>query len=109
MSDVEIFWRIDNLEWDIVSGGIVTANWSVVAKEGDFEGSTSSRTQFSPDPNDPSFISINDVTEAQVLSWVTKDFADVQIEYYEKQAMHALTRAKLPPLVSGLPWKQPLL
>lgn len=107
MSDVEIFWRVDNLEWDIVSGGIVTAHWSVVAKEGNFEGSTSSRTLFSPDPNDPSFVPIKDITEAQVLAWVTKEFVDIQIEYYEKQAKSALVRAKLPPLVTGLPWKQP--
>lgn len=107
MSDVEIFWRVDKLEWDVVNGGIVTAYWSVVAKEGDVEGSTSSRTHFSPDPQDPTFISIRDITEAQVLSWVTKEFADNQIEFYEKQARNALTRAKLPPLVTGLPWEQP--
>lgn len=107
MNDLEFFWRVDSLEWDVVHGGIVTAHWSVVATDGETEGTASSRTLFSPDPEDPSFISIKDITEAQVLSWITKNFADVQIEHYEKQAKNAYVRAKLPPLVTGLPWKQP--
>lgn len=108
MSSIEVFWRIDRLEWDVVQGGIVTAHWSVVAKEGNIEGSTSGRTDFSPDPNDSSFISIKDITEEQVLSWVKKDFVDKQLDFYEGRARTALVKAKMPPLVSGLPWKQPL-
>lgn len=105
MDDIEIFWRVDNLEWDIVQGGIVSAHWSVVARENGIEGSSSKKTTFSPDPSSSSFISINNVTEAQVLEWIRKDLAENQIEIYENQAKNALLREKLPPLVSGLPWK----
>ena len=105
MDDVEIYWRVDNLEWDIAQGGIISAQWSVVARQDGVEGSTPKRSSFSPDPSSESFISINDVTEEQVLEWIRKSLAQNQIEIYESQAKDALLRAKLPPLVSGLPWK----
>ena len=107
MSDVEIFWRVDRMEWDVVQGGVVSVYWSVVARKDGVEGTSTSRTHFSPDPDDPSFVPVADITEDMALDWVKKGLVQVQIDNYERQAKNALTRNLLPPLVTGLPWKMP--
>lgn len=104
MSDAEIIWRIENLQWDIVRGGVVTAMWSVIAREGSVEGKITLQSNFSPDPEGPGFIPIHDLTESQVIDWVKNGMPHSQVHIYEAAAMESLARAKMPPLASGIPW-----
>lgn len=108
MSDVEVSWRVDRLDWDIVQGGVLTAYWSVIAQQDGVEGVASHQTSFSPNPDDPNFIPIESLTEAQTLSWIFSALVTAEVEYYENKARQALIREQMPPLVSGLPWKMSL-
>lgn len=105
MSDSSVFFKVDKVEWEITTGAIRRAYWSIVAYDGVDTGVYSSKTDFEPNPESPEFLNIDSVTEESVISWVRSSIIDAQYEIYKARAIENLANKKLPPMVSGLPWK----
>ena len=98
-------WTIALCEHDIATGGITVAHWKVVAEEtvGEttYTASAYGTAGFTPDATDPNFKPYDQVTEAEVLSWVW-----AQVDQAETEAALAakIEEQKAPATVSGLPW-----
>jgi len=103
--NIEVFWRVSNLEWEITTGGVRKVFWEIVATDGILEGVHRGSTEFNPDPEDSSFIAIDNLKEEVAIDWVSNSILPAHYEIYENRALDNLKKQKLPPIVSGLPWE----
>jgi hypothetical protein len=96
-----ITWTIAQLDRQTETGGVVTAHWRVEAVDGDFSASAYSTAGFTPDPTAPDFKPFEELTEADVLSWV---WGSVDKDATEAALEGQIEAQKFPSVVSGLPW-----
>jgi len=95
-------YKIANLEYtNDDSKGVVVAHYRIQAKDGDESVSAYGTLNFVPKPDDPSYTPFDQLTEADVLSWVKAELDTAQIE---KALAKKLNEKLNPTVVSGLPW-----
>ena len=101
MTDIK--WSIVTLERSTATGAVTVAHWRVDATDGEYSAGIYGSSGFDPDPTAPGFISFDQLTEADVLSWL---FAQEGFGKEEKEAhlLAQLDAQKNPPVVAGLPW-----
>ena len=94
-------WTVALCEHDIETGGITVAHWRVTAEDGDYTASAYGTAGFTPDATDPNFKPYDQVTEAEVLSWVW-----AQVDQAETEAALAakIEADKNPTTATGTPW-----
>jgi hypothetical protein len=98
---MNITWTIAQLDRQTETGGVVTAHWRVSAVDGDYSASAYSTAGFTPDPTAPDFKPFEELTEADVLSWV---WGSVDKDATEAALESQIEAQKFPSVVSGLPW-----
>ena len=98
---MNITWTIAQLDRQTETGGVVTAHWRVEAVDGDFSASAYSTAGFIPDPTASNFKPYEELTEADVLSWV---WVSVDKDATEAALTQQIEAQKFPSVVSGLPW-----
>ena len=101
MTDIK--WSIVTLERSTATGAVMVAHWRVDATCGEYSAGIYGSTGFDPDPAAPGFIPFENLTEADVLSWL---FAQEGFGKDEKEAqlLEQIETQKNPPVVAGLPW-----
>ncbi len=94
-------WTVALCEHDIETGGITVAHWRVTAEDGDYTASAYGTAGFTPDATYPDFKPYDQVTEAEVLSWVW-----AQVDQAETEAALAakIEADKNPTTATGTPW-----
>ena len=98
-------WTIALCEHEVATGGITVAHWRVTAEEtvGEttYTASAYGTAGFTPDATDPNFKPYDQVTEAEVLSWVW-----AQVDQAETEAALAakIEADKNPTTATGTPW-----
>ena len=94
-------WTIALCEHDIATGGITVAHWRCEDVDGDYTASAYGTAGFTPDATDPNFKPYDQVTEAEVLSWVW-----AQVDQAETEAALAakIEADKNPTTATGTPW-----
>jgi hypothetical protein len=94
-------WTIATTEYDPATGGIKTAHWNCTGVDGDFSARMYGTAGFTPDPNAPTFKPFDQLTEADVLTWVwtVVDKAETEANIASK-----IDAQKNPDTVSGTPW-----
>jgi len=101
---VTITWNITGMRRTVADGGVFEVDWECVASEEGLNGTVSETYSFNPNPDSETFIVYEDLTEANVLSWVkggNQEFADD----VESEAKNSLLVAKEEAKVaSGVPW-----
>ena len=94
-------WTIANLERNLADGGVTVAHWRVTEVDGDYSASAYGTVGFTPDPDDPSFVAYDSLTEADVLAWV---HAEVDQAATEAALTAKIEADKNPVTGSGMPW-----
>ena len=98
-------WSIANTERYLDTGGVFVVHWRVTAEEtvgeDTFTASAYGTVGFTPDPDDPSFVAYDSLTEADVLAWV---HAEVDQEATEAALTAKIEADKNPVTGSGMPW-----
>lgn len=110
-----ITWKIENIAAVLhpeeiaarqaVGPVVVQAGWRVSATDRIYRGSVSGQQQFTYDPG-ADFTPYDQLTEAQVLSWVHGSMGD-QRAAYEDMVRQQIEEQKTAPIVLPLPWHQP--
>lgn len=96
-------WTINQMERLTADGFVVTVHYSVTATDGDYSANTYGTVGYSQQPNEQ-YTPYDQLTEAQVVSWVQTSLGKDQTE----AALAAQIAAqKNPTQVSGMPWVQP--
>jgi hypothetical protein len=95
-------WTIANLDRTIPDGAVYTANWKVVSVDGDYSASTYGTNGFLPDPTSPTFVPYNQLTEAEVLSWVWASGVDKFA--VEASLADQIYLQQNPVTATGVPW-----
>lgn len=103
--DEQFLIRINKLEWNMQTGGVVTVHWEMVATDGEKEGVDKKKTDLDPNPESSNFIPVENVTEELVISWLENTLLEEQMQIYKDRALSNLNKLKMPPLVYGLPWE----
>jgi hypothetical protein len=94
-----VTWTIENMERLIADGMVIRVNWRVTETDGNVTEFTYNNSTFDT-PGDP-FVPYEELTEAQVLSWVqATDLAQATAADVHARVLAALN----PTLASGLPW-----
>ena len=98
-------WTIANLERNVADGGVTVAHWRVTESEtvGDdtFTASAYGTVGFTPDPDDPSFVAYDSLTEEVVMGWV---HAEVDQDATEAALTANIEAQKNPVSADGKPW-----
>lgn len=94
-------WTISQLDRTIPDNGVVVAHWLVAAVDGEFTASAYGTVSFSPDPNAPTFIPYEKLTQDEVLKWV---WGSVDKDATEASLAVQIDEEKNPKTATGLPW-----
>ena len=94
-------WAISQLKRQTDTGGVITAHWRVTAQDGEYTASAYSSESFTPDPTSPDFVPFEQLTEADVLSWVYNRLDKAETE--DKLAKQ-IEEKKTPKTAVGVPW-----
>tara|TARA_R110001606_G_scaffold190071_1_gene338028 strand:+ start:432 stop:731 length:300 start_codon:yes stop_codon:yes gene_type:complete len=99
---MDTFWSIAGLERN-QSNGIVNVYWLVQKEEEGVMGSYNDFCSFTPDLSSVDYVSYENVTEQQVVSWVKDSLGPAKVLAIEadidKQIADVIT-----PLSTGVPW-----
>lgn len=96
-----VTWTIAQLERNTSDDGVVIAHWHVSKTDGANTVSSYGTEGFTPDASAAGFVPFADLTEADVISWVTTALDTTAIEaHLEAQLVELAT----PTTAAGLPW-----
>ena len=83
----------------------MTAHWTASKTEGDYTASAYGSLDLpAKDPNDPTFVPYDQITEAQVIKWVKKTMGAEQLAELEANLDSQIKALKNPTQASGVPW-----
>ena len=91
---------INQLERNTVDDTVITAHWSASLTDGDYSASSYGSQSFTRDEESPDFIAFDDLTEADVVGWLTLD------EGLEANLQAQIDEQKTPTTVNGTPWQE---
>ena len=91
---------INNLERNTADATVVTAHWNASLTDGEYSASAYGTQSFTRDEESPDFIAFEDLTEADVVGWLTLD------EGLEVNLQAQIDEQKTPTMVSGKPWQE---
>ena len=91
---------INQLERNTADDSVVTAHWSASLTDGDYSASSYGSASFTRDEDSPTFIKFADLTEADVVGWLTLD------EGLEANLQAQIDEQKAPTTVTGKPWSE---
>jgi len=94
-------WTIATLERELSDGGVVVAHWRVTEVDGDYSASAYGTCSFTYDSSDPSFVSYDSLTEADVLGWV---WGVVDQAATEAALAADIEAQQHPTTADGVPW-----
>ena len=94
---------INNLERNTADDSVVTAHWNALLTDGDYSASSYGSASFTRDADSPTFIEFADLTEADVVGWLTLD------EGLEANLQAQIDEQKEPTTVTGTPWSEAVL
>ena len=89
---------INQLERIIADGAVITAHWNASVVDGDYSARAYGTQSFEPNPDSPEFIPYEDLTEEEVVGWLTLD------EGLEANLEAQIESQKNPTDASGVPW-----
>jgi hypothetical protein len=95
---MNVTYKIDNLDRQTSDGLVVTAHWRVDAVDGEYTAGAYGSVGFTRGDD---FIPFEQLTEAQVLTWVK---SQLEVEQIETALAQIIAEQKTPSKVSGLPW-----
>lgn len=98
---METTWTIAQCEHEVATGGITVAHWRCTAVDGDYTATAYGTAGFTPDATSPDFKPYDQVTEAEVLSWV---WGSVDKDATEANLAAQIEADKNPTQATGLPW-----
>jgi len=85
---------------------VFTCHWTLSGTDGAYAGSVYGSVGVSLDPDAP-FVPYEDLTEAQVVSWVQDALGEEQVASYEANVEQQIANEKNPPVVTPpLPWSE---
>lgn len=94
--------KIAQLERTADIGGVITAHWTASKTDGEYTASGYGAEGFTPDPDAPDFVPFEQLTEADVIGWLTSK--EGWAEALEARLDADIERQKNPPVLHGLPW-----
>ena len=94
-------WTIATLERNTSDGGVVVAHWRVTEQDGDYTASAYGTCGFTPDASAEGFVPFEQLTEADVLTWV---YASVDKDATEAALTANIEQQKAPATETGVPW-----
>ena len=89
---------IKQLERNTADDEVIIAHWGASLTDGDYSASSYGTQSFTRDENSPEFIPFDDLTEADVVGWLTLD------EGLEANLQAQINDQKAPTTVTGKPW-----
>ena len=89
---------INELERNLPDETVITAHWGASVVDGDYSASAYGTQSFTRDEDSPEFIPFEDLTEEEVVSWLTLD------EDLEDKLLAQIEKQKNPTKAKGKPW-----
>ena len=89
---------INQLERTTADDVVTTAHWNASEVDGDYSASAYGTQSFTRDSDSPTLIPFADLTEANVVSWLTLDSG------LEANLQAQIAEQKAPTAASGVPW-----
>jgi hypothetical protein len=102
---MSIIFQIANLERNLPSGTVTIAHWRSYLLDGEFRADNYGSISLpSKDPEDPTFIAFEDLTEEQVIDWVKEVLGEDQLAVMLTNMESEIEAKKNPTSAYGKPW-----
>lgn len=95
---VEFTWTVLRMERRAADGYVITANWALNGKDGEFEESLHNQTYFDTVDN---FIPYEELSETQVIEWIRSTVNEEDLKSIIEQR---IASKKNPVTLVGIPW-----
>lgn len=108
-----VIWSITDTEYNNDSDkGVVHAAWKCTDSEtvgsGDsavvHTGTVAGMESFTPNPSADGYVAFDDLTEANVISWVKATLGTDGVNVVKDKIAAQITKSKTPPTSWGKPW-----
>jgi hypothetical protein len=98
--------QIVNLEYKSDTGGVITVEWAATKTDGPFSHTVSGVIDLTPNPQDPSFVPINQLTPDIVTTWIREYVIDGEKlgDMIDAGLDAGIEKKKKAEVISGLPW-----
>lgn len=88
---------------------VVVAHWTAAGTDGTYSGSVYNTATFAVDPEKPNYTPFDQLTEAEVVSWVQASLTPEGVAATEASIDTQIENQINPPIVSpSLPWAAPI-
>lgn len=94
--------KIAQLDRDAETSGVITCHWTCTKQDGEYTASGYGADSFQPDPDSPNFVPFDQLTEADVVGWLTDK--EGWAEALEARLDADIENQKNPPVLHGVPW-----
>ena len=102
MTDTVFTWHIAQLERETADGLVITAHYTVDAKDDVYSAGAYGSLGFERPEED--MIPYADLTEEIVIGWVKEKFGDEKVAEIEAALQKQLDEQRSPTVAQGLPW-----
>ena len=97
--------NIVTIERTLPDAVCTTVHWTATKTEGDYTASAYGSLGLpAKDPGDPTFVSYEDITEAQAIDWTLAAMGEEQVAQLEANLDSQIEAQKHPTQASGTPW-----
>lgn len=98
-------WRVVQLERTLPDDVVTTVHWTVSKTEDNVSASSYGSLGLpSKDPEDPSFVEFDELTEQEVIAWVHEVMGEEQLEAIESALSAQIDAQNHPKSATGVPW-----
>jgi hypothetical protein len=99
-------WSIKSLEYtNDTNKGVLIAQWSLVAEDGEYTAQSNGFSSFTPNPEDDSYVAYEDLTEEIVISWIKDSLGEEGVQEKQSVVANKIEEQKKPKTEIGLPFR----
>lgn len=98
------YWKIEQLTRRASDGGVTAVHWRLFGEEDGFQATLYGEFRTNPDPSSPNFIPFADLTEAEVINWITSTMREGRMNDFIADLAVQIEQQKNPMISDGLPW-----
>ena len=98
------YWKIEQLTRRALDGGVTAVHWRLFGEEDGFQATLYGEFRTNPDPSSPDFIPFADLTEAEVINWITSTMREGRMNDFIADLAVQIEQQKNPMISDGLPW-----
>lgn len=95
---------INTMDREAADGAVIVVHWTTVQTTDGYTATQYGTESFTPDPQSPTYIPYDELTEAEVVGWLTDRWGPDGVAAKQAALDQNIEMQKNPPVLAGVPW-----